>query len=249
MASKTFFAVIAGVGPGTGRSVALKFAKTYPVALLARKPESYADIVAEINQSGGHAIGIPTDTADAASVTSAFDKIRAEYPDKRLAAAVYNVGAGFAVKPFLDLVPSELSAALSNATGLFNFAQATLPGLLESAEAGAAAPHPPTLVITGATASLRGAPRFATFAAGKFAVRALAQSLAREFHPRGVHVAHVIVDGVIDIPRTKGWEANGGAEDGKISADAIADSYWYLHTQHRSSFTQELDLRPYVEKF
>ena len=237
MASKSFFAVIAGVGPGTGRSVALKFAKTYPVALLARKPESYNDIVAEINQSGGQAIGIPTDTTDAASVKSAFDKIRAEYPDKKLAAAICtnlrtpsprhmltnladNVGGGFAVKPFLDLNPSDLSAALSNASGLFNFAQATLPGLLESVDANA--PHPPTLVVTGATASLRGAPRFATFAAGKFAVRALSQSLAREFHPQGVHVAHVIVDGVIDIPRTKGWEANGGVEDGKISADAVS---------------------------
>lgn len=123
------------------------------------------------------------------------------------------------MKPFLDLSPSDLSASLSNASGLFNFAQATLPGLLESV---GEAPNPPTLVVTGATASLRGAPRFATFAAGKFAVRALAQSLAREFHPRGVHVAHVIVDGVIDIPRTKGWEANGGAEDGKISADAVS---------------------------
>jgi len=88
MASKSFFAVIAGVGAGTGRSVALKFAKTYPVALLARKPESYADIVAEINQSGGHAVGISTDITDAASVTAAFDKIRAEFPDKKLAAAV-----------------------------------------------------------------------------------------------------------------------------------------------------------------
>lgn len=88
MASKTFFAVIAGVGPGTGRSVALKFSKTYPVALLARSPSSYADIVAEITQSGGQAIGIPTDTADPASVKAAFDKIRAEYPDKKLAAAV-----------------------------------------------------------------------------------------------------------------------------------------------------------------
>lgn len=238
MASKSFFAVIAGVGPGTGRSVALKFAKTYPVALLARSPSSYADIVAEITQSGGQAIGISTDTADPASVKAAFDKIHAEYPDKKLAAAVCpspfphkptlhpnpppvdNVGAGFAVKPFLDLSLSDLSASLSNASGLFNFAQATLPGLLESVDAGS--PNPPTLVVTGATASLRGAPRFATFAAGKFAVRALAQSLAREFHPRGVHVAHVIVDGVIDIPRTKGWEANGGAEDGKIRADAVS---------------------------
>lgn len=88
MASKSFFAVIAGVGPGTGRSVALKFAKTYPVALLARSPSSYADIVAEITQSGGQAIGISTDTADPASVKAAFDKIHAEYPDKNLAAAV-----------------------------------------------------------------------------------------------------------------------------------------------------------------
>ena len=88
MASKSFFAVIAGVGPGTGRSVALKFAKTYPVALLARKPESYNDIVAEITRSGGQAIGIPTDITDAASVKSAFDKIHAEYPNKKLAAAI-----------------------------------------------------------------------------------------------------------------------------------------------------------------
>lgn len=80
-------------------------------------------------------------------------------------------------------------------------------------------------------------------------MRALTQSLSREFHPRGVHVAHTIIDGVIDIPRTKEWVVNDGKEDSKISPDGIADSFWYLHTQHRSSFTQELDLRPYVEKF
>jgi len=80
-------------------------------------------------------------------------------------------------------------------------------------------------------------------------VRALTQSLSREFHPRGVHVAHTIIDGVIDIPRTNEWVVNDGKEDSKISPDGIADSFWYLHTQHRSSFTQELDLRPYVEKF
>lgn len=69
---------------------------------------------------------------------------------------------------------------------------------------------------------MRGSPKFATFAAGKFAARALTQSLAREFGPQGVHVAHVIVDGVIDIPRTKQWEANGGVEDGKINSDAVS---------------------------
>ncbi|KAK3344091.1 hypothetical protein B0T25DRAFT_317500 [Lasiosphaeria hispida] len=247
MTSKAYYAIIAGVGAGTGRSVALRFAKAYPVALLARKPESYNDIVAEIQKAGGQAIGISTDTADPESVKSAFEIIEKEFAEKKLAAAVYNVGAGFAVKPFLELQAEDLSASLaSNAGGLFNFAQATLPGLLDSVED---APYPPTLIVTGATASVRGSNRFATFAAGKFAVRALSQSLAREFGPRGVHVAHTIIDGVIDIPRTKGYNVNEGKADGKISPDAIADNYWYLHTQHRSSFTQELDLRPYVEKF
>lgn len=80
-------------------------------------------------------------------------------------------------------------------------------------------------------------------------MRAVGQSLAREFGPQGVHVAHAIIDGVIDIPRSKGWTVNGGAEDGKLNSDAIADNYWHLHTQPRSVFTQELDLRPYVEKW
>jgi hypothetical protein len=109
-----------------------------------------------------------------------------------------------------------------------------------------------------------------SFASGKFALRATGQSLAREFGPKGIHVAHVIVDGVIDIPRTHNWPVNGGVADGKIDPDAvsvlslrclsmeickvlttsqIADSYWYLHTQPRSHFTQELDVRPFVEKF
>lgn len=247
MASKTLYAVVAGVGAGTGRSVALRFARSYPVVLLARKPESYAEIVSEIKQQGGEALGITTDTADPQSVASAFETIKRELPDKKLAAAIYNVGAGLAIKPFLELTPSELDASLSsNVGGLFNFAQAALPSLLDAVPT---SPYPPSLIITGATASVRGSARFATFAAGKFAGRALGQSLAREFGPRGVHVAHVIVDGVIDIPRTKGYSVNDGKEDGKISADAIAESYWHLHTQHRSSFTQELDLRPYVEKF
>jgi len=96
--------------------------------------------------------------------------------------------------------------------------------LLSSVSATPAPPYPPTLIITGATASLRGSARFGAFAAGKFAVRALGQSLAREFGPQGVHVAHVIVDGVIDMPLTKGWPANGGVEDGKLNPDAVSSS-------------------------
>jgi len=87
-----------------------------------------------------------------------------------------------------------------------------------------------------------------SFATGKFALRALSQSLAREFGPKGVHVSHAIIDGVIDIPRTKDWLKDAGP-DAKISADGIADSYWYLHTQPRTTFTWEVDIRPSVEKW
>lgn len=152
-----------------------------------------------------------------------------------------------------------------NRQGAFNFAQRSLPLLLDSRES---SEYPPTLIFTGATASLRGSANYASFASAKFALRALAQSLAREFGPQGVHVSHTIIDGVIDIPRTKEW-ANEH-EDGKLSPHAvsvisfgiliwyidlvtdllqIADSYWYLHTQPRTTFAFELDLRPYVEKW
>lgn len=108
--------------------------------------------------------------------------------------------------------------------GLFNFAQATVPLLLASVDA--SPQYPPTLLVTGATASVRGSVKFADFAAGKFANRAIAQSLAREFGPRGVHVAHAIIDGGIDIPRLAGSEAAGrrerGPPDGLLSPDAVS---------------------------
>ncbi|KAK6598952.1 short chain dehydrogenase [Botrytis cinerea] len=224
--SSNFFSIIAGVGAGTGQSVALKFALSYPVVLLARDPANYEPTVKAITSSGGQAIGISTDVSDPSSVSNAFEEIKKQYGSKKLAAAVYNVGASL--------------------KGFYLFAQKALPLLLDSV---ADSPHPPSLIVTGATASLRGGALMSSFASGKFALRATTQSLAREFGPQGVHVAHAIIDGVIDIPRTKEWKANGGVEDGKIKPDAIADAYWYLHTQHRSHFTQELDVRPYVEKF
>ncbi len=106
--------------------------------------------------------------------------------------------------------------------GLFLFAQKTIPLLLDSV---ADSQYPPTLLITGATASIRGSVRWAAAAAGMNARRAVGQSLAREFGPKGVHVAHAIIDGVIDIPRTKSFTAvNGGVEDGKISPDAVSQT-------------------------
>ncbi|PNP60525.1 hypothetical protein THARTR1_00549 [Trichoderma harzianum] len=219
-----FFAIISGVGSGTGASVARRFAQSYAVVLLSRKPSSYESIVADIKAAGGTAIGITADAADPAAVDAAFVQIEKELPGSKLAAAN------------LD----------SSANGLFYFAQKTLPLLLAAVDS---SPHPPSLLVTGATASLRGSAFFSTFAAGKFAQRAITQSLAREFGPKGIHVALAVIDGGIDTPWGKDRIVNNGVEDGKISPDAIADSYWHLHTQHRSSFTQELDIRPFVEKF
>ncbi|KAJ3465108.1 hypothetical protein MRS44_005766 [Fusarium solani] len=226
MASKSFYALVAGVGPGTGRATALRFAQKYPVVLLARRPESYEGAVADIKKAGGQAVGITADVSDPTSLKNALASIEKELPGSRLAAAVFNVNSGFARKPFLELKAEEIDASLNGSVrAFFHFAQTTLP-LLQ-----------------------KGSAQFGSFAAGKWALRGLAQSLAREFHPQGVHVAHAVIDGVIDIPRTKDWQVNDGAEDGKIKPEAIAETYWYLHTQHRSAFTHEVDIRPYVEKF
>jgi NAD(P)-dependent dehydrogenase (short-subunit alcohol dehydrogenase family) len=110
-------------------------------------------------------------------------------------------------------------------------------------------PYPPTLLLTGATASIKGSAGCAGFAAGKFALRATGQSLAREFGPKGVHVAHAIIDGGIDTPWGKGMVFNAGKEDGKLDPRAIAEVYWGLHVQGRSAWTQEVDLRPWCETF
>ncbi|KAA8652827.1 hypothetical protein EYZ11_007208 [Aspergillus tanneri] len=237
-------AIIAGVGPGTGASIARKFAQAYSIALLARNPANFEPLVEELKSKGGEAVGISTNLSDSASVKSAFDQISQKYPNSPLAAAVFNPGGGFVRKPFLELTEEEfLQGFESQGKGAFNFAQSSLPLLLQAKHL----QHPPTLVFTGATASVKGSANFSAFATGKFALRALAQSLAREFGPKGVHVSHVIVDGVIDIPRTKAYKFEH--EDAKLDPNAIADSYWHLHTQPRTTFGFELDLRPYVEKW
>ena len=168
-----------------------------------------------------------------------------------------NAGGTFKRAPFLDLTEDDWTVGVtSGATSGFLFAQAVLPGLLTYAETAGttAAPTaaveprgahaPPTLIFTGATASIKGSAHFASFASAKFALRALSQSLAREFGPKGVHVSHAIIDGVIDLPRTREWKVPG-----KIDPEEIAQMYWHLHTQPRSTWTWEVDIRPWVEKW
>ncbi|MCJ1290197.1 hypothetical protein MMC34_001733 [Xylographa carneopallida] len=243
--SSSALAIIAGVGPGTGAALAKKFAKEYPVVLLARNPSNYDSLVEEIEKSGGKAVGISTDVSSPESVEEAFKKIKSISTE--VAAGIFNVGGKFIRKPFLELGLEDFEAGYeANGKGAFLFSQQILPLLLKTVSTSPA--HPPTLIFTGATASMKGSAGMSSFATGCFAKRALAQSLAREFGPKGVHVGHAIIDGVIDIPRTKEYKVSD-EPDAKISADAIADAYWHLHTQPRTTFTNELDIRPYVEKW
>ncbi|TQS33780.1 hypothetical protein Golomagni_05863, partial [Golovinomyces magnicellulatus] len=190
-----FLAIIAGAGPGTGAAIARRFAQAYPVVLLSRSQSSLDPLVAEINSTGGHAIGFPTDVTDASSMAATMDKVKQEFGSNlTIAASVYNVAAKFTRKPFLDQSENEFLSSLEpTIKGAFNFAQQTLPLMKPGA-----GQHPPTLIFTGATASLKGGDGLSGFAMSKFGIRALAQSLAREFGPKGVHVSHAIIDGIID---------------------------------------------------
>lgn len=238
-------AIIAGVGPGTGAAIARKFAATYPVVLLSRNPDTYIPIVDAINGSGGKAIGISTDVSDSKSLKGMIEMVKHEHGhDVKCAAAIFNASGGFVRKPFMELTEAMMDASYAGSVkGSFLFSQATLPLLLPAVSS---SPHPPSLIFTGATASVKGSALFASFATMKFALRALSQSLAREFGPQGVHVGHAIIDGVIDTPRTKGY---GLTKEAMIDPEAIADAYWWLHTQPRTSFTWEIDLRPGGEKW
>ncbi|KAF3926094.1 hypothetical protein ABW20_dc0110125 [Dactylellina cionopaga] len=247
MATKQALAVIAGVGPGTGAAIAKKFASLYNVVLLARSPASYEATAKEINDAGGNAIGFSADVQDEASVKKAFDEVTKQFPDLPLAAAIYNVGGVFSRKPFLEQSVDGFKLGYQTSVlGAFIFAQAALPHLLKSAKASPALENPPSLFFTGATAALKGSPYLQSFSPGKFAQRSLTMSLAKEFGPQGVHVAHLVVDGIINTPKTSGW-LKDGPEGNKIEPDAIAETYWSLHKQPKTTWTWELDIRPYVE--
>ncbi|KAF2771484.1 NAD(P)-binding protein [Teratosphaeria nubilosa] len=247
MASKAI-AIVAGVGPGTGAAVARRFAAAYPVALLARNPENYESLVQEINKNGGKAIGISTDVSSQESMKNAFSKIEQEFKGAPIAAAIFNASGRFVRKPLLDMTVEDLQVGWEvSVRGAFLFSQATLPGLLKYAEDGSAK-YPPTLIFTGATASIKANAQMSSFASAKFAMRALSTSIAKEFAPKGVHVAHAVIDGVIDIPRTKEWLKDMPPE-AKIGADEIAETYWNLHTQSKRCFTNEVDIRPMLEKW
>jgi len=199
------------------------------VALAARHVGKLDPLVAET-----HARAFACDAADAAQVSALFEAI--DPPDL----VVYN--PSYRVRgPFLGLAREEvLKTLLVTAYGGFLVAQAALARMVERGHGG--------LFFTGASASVKGYAESAPFAMGKFALRGMAQSLAREFAPKNIHVAHFVIDGGIARP---GGDARAGArgEDGMLNPDAIAETYMAVYRQHRSAWSFEVDLRPWMEKF
>jgi len=229
-------AAVLGVGPGLGAAIARRFAaEGFAVALMARREENVARVEEEIE---GKTITVSADATDPDSVVAAFGRVREELGDPEV--FVYNAGA-FQMGGILDLTPQQFDDCFrSNCAGAFYAAQQVLPAMVEAGHG--------TILLTGASAALRGKASFSALAVGKFGLRALAQSMAREFGPQGVHVSHVIVDGQIDTPRLR--EMMPDREDHTmLSPEAIAETYWQLHSQDRTAWTLELDLRPSVETF
>lgn len=232
-------ATVLGVGPGLGAAIARRFSREgYALALMARNEEGLSETRRTIEDEGGTALTVSADATDPASVEAAFGKVREELGDPEV--FVYNAGA-FQMGGILEVSPEQFDFCFkANCAGAFYAAQQVLPAMREAGRG--------TVLLTGATASMRGSARFAALATGKFGLRALAQSMAREFGAQGIHVAHIIVDGQINTPRVR--EMSPDRDDSTmLSPDAIAETYWQLHTQDPTAWTLEIDLRPSVESF
>ncbi|KTG08150.1 short-chain dehydrogenase [Haloprofundus marisrubri] len=236
--------VVAGVGPGLGASVARRFAiEGCRVALFARS-ESYIDeLAAELDEdSAGEALAVPTDLTDPDAIESGFEAVRDAFGPVDV---LVNHASGGSWKGLTDLSQEEFDRALDvGARGAFLCSQEAVGDMLGNDNDNDDGDTGGTVIFTGATSAIRGRDGALAFSAAKFAARGMAQSMARELGPKGIHVAHVVVDGGISPP-------NRTVENPEeyLDPDAIADSYWHLVEQDESAWTLELDLRPHVEKF
>jgi len=192
------------------------------------------------------ALSIPCDAANEKSVADAFSLIRSKLGDPEV--LVYNAGVRpFPLRNILEIKAEDFENDWKvGCLGAFLAAKEVLPKMLEKKNG--------TILFTGATASLRSSAGFSRIAVGKFGLRALGQSLAREYGPKGIHTAHIVVDAVVDLPSTRLLVASryeGGVipEGALLKPEDLAEQYWNLHKQPQSSWTQELDVRPFVEKF
>lgn len=228
-------ALIVGAGSGLSASLARLFARegSLRVGLAARDAEKLTGLCREL--PGGFAL--PCDAAEPDEVATLFARAAEAFgapPD----VVVYNPSARLR-GPLVDLDPAAVARALAvTAFGGFLVAQAAAKGMLPRGKG--------AILFTGASASVKGYPGSAPFAMGKFGLRGLAQSVARELQPKGIHVAHFVIDGAI---RNPGRAEPPGAPDSMLDPDAVARTYLHVLRQDRSAWTSEVELRPWVERF
>ncbi|KDQ13493.1 hypothetical protein BOTBODRAFT_631067 [Botryobasidium botryosum FD-172 SS1] len=263
MASRKPILVIAGVGNGLGKRTIFgrsrEFARLgHSVALIARNGSSLKRAAEEIKNTGADAHAFPVSQYDHSEIQSVFHTIKKHWPDQEIRTAVWN--AGHSVwKPFLETTEDEIKESVgTNIVAPFAFARESIQSfkdlecvaitrVVKPNDVGARG----TLIFTSATAALRGNVMTSAMAAGKHGLRALAQSLNKEFGKQNIHVAHAIIDGVILTDRTKqmkdeAWQLD---PDARLDPQSIAKAYAYLAQQDRSAWTFELDLRPAHEKW
>jgi NAD(P)-dependent dehydrogenase (short-subunit alcohol dehydrogenase family) len=236
-------ALIVGAGDATGGAIARRFAREGLTACVTRRSaDKLVPLVQRIQAEGGQARAFGSDAREEAQVMDLVATIEREVGP--LEVAVFNIGANvrFKVTDTTERVYRKVweMGALSGFLMAREVAKVMLPR------------GRGTILFTGATASLRGGAGFSAFAGAKHALRALAQSLARELGPQGIHVAHVVIDGAIDTAFiAQNFPERYALKDraGILDPDHIADNYWHLHQQPRSAWTHELDLRPWMETF
>ena len=240
-------ALIVGAGDATGGAIARRFARGgYTVCATRRTVDKLQPLIGQIKADGGQAHGFASDARKEEEVIALVEQIESTVGP--IEVLVFNIGA-------------NVSSSILDETARKYFKiweMACLGGFLNGREvakrmvAREGTGHKGTIIFTGATASLRGSANFAAFAGAKHALRALAQSMARELGPRGIHVAHTIIDGAIDTEFIRENFPERYAmkdSDGILNPDHIAENYWMLHKQPRDAWTHELDLRPWNEKF
>ena len=243
-------AVVVGAGSrqGIGGALCARFAAAgLPVYAVGRSADKLEPLVAEIGADGGVAIAVAADATRPKDVQALFRQIADEGHVPEL--VVFNASEPNLPKSLLEMTPDYVEQMWRVCCfGGFLVGQEAIVRMLPQKRG--------TLLFTGATASLRGSAKYGGFAAAKAGLRAHAQAMAREFGPHGIHVAHVVIDGVVAGDRVRRAGKGLGrayllskGDDGSLKPDVIAEAYWQLHLQHRSAWTHELDLRPYAESF
>jgi len=249
--ASTQAALIVGAGDATGGAIARRFARGgYATCVTRRSLDKLRPLVAQIQAEGGAAHAFSSDARREEEVVALVEQIESTVGP--IEVLVFNIGANVPESILTETARKYFKVwEMACFSGFLN-AREVAKRMVAREQAAAGPVHRGTIIFTGATASLRGSANFGAFSGAKMALRALAQSMARELGPRGIHVAHSIIDGAIDTEfiRSNFPERYAlKAQDGILNPDHIADAYWMLHSQPRDAWTHELDLRPWSERF